>query len=224
MYQNEEIMRIKKAIPFTFGLKLWLILLLVSGISFLISSIKLNSSSSLNTLWLLPLTHFLSILICRSVFKKESGISLVMIQMVMACRYSILPILFAFDEYYTGVTVPGVDLQAAIGYMVYELLVVTLCIYTFTKLKIKKGIVDNKDKIKSEGTSKGILRYFTIFSIVYWLYIVLTSSKLRGRLLNFNIEINDTGLSTNEYMADVSGSEKIFFNIGLIVIFVVLLK
>jgi hypothetical protein len=212
---------------------IWNVLVVIATIATVLVAIFNNSFEKVGNLFLLPLAYLISLFIVRQVFYKQSGLALIILQSIMLCRYIVGPLLFAFDNEYTGITVNGANYETAVWYIVYELFAVSVAMWAFIKIKIS----NNKHELKRIKPKYQLLtikrntriRYFTIITLVFWMFIVATSSKLRGNLFNFRLLTReDLGftsyISSQEYNLDIPGAYKVFFSIGLIVLLVLLVE
>lgn len=197
-------------------LRTWKILFFISIVVSMFVLFYNRELNALENLFFLPFTYAFSLLIMRKVFIKQPGLALLIIEIIMVCRYLILPVLFAFDKNYTGVTISGADYAQATWLMVYELVIVSLTMSCWVSVKHEKLSIKEKKE-------NNFFRYSTVLVILFWFFIILTNDKLRGNLFKFRLltreEISSQGfISMNEYLSDIPGVYLIFFKIGLIVL------
>jgi hypothetical protein len=210
--------------------KLYLLLLFCGFIASTI--IIFYNLSPINNLALLPLTYAVSMLLVKNLYSKNKiGLALVIIEVIKACRYLVLPIMISQESLFDGVNIAPRHNESAVLLMTYELISVSLVMFfygrkakfvrTFKKIDNRKNTYGHNAKLvrifkKINNRQTTFLWY--IF-IVLGLFIVATEPSLRERLFNFTMSfVNEFGLGV-DFSAKISGTSRVFFLIGIITSF-----
>lgn len=198
----------------------WNSLFFVSAIVTIFTLFFNKSVNLVGNIALLPLAHCIYLCFARKLYRKQLGLSVLIVQIVMICRFIVIPLMFALNGTYTGVLVDSSKMELAVWYMFYEEVAVGVTAHLWASIKHK----DNPIQM-TVYEEKKYIRPLTMAIILFWFYIIIVNSKLRGYLLNFGLitraEMGFTQyISLAEYQTDIPGIFKIFFYIGLIVVFV----
>lgn len=198
----------------------WNCLFFVSVIVTIFTLFFNKSASMVSNVALLPLAHCIYLCLARKLYRKQPGLSVLIVQIVMLCRFIVIPLMFTLNNTYTGVLVDSSKMELAVWYMFYEEIIVGVVAHFWASIKHKDNPIQ---MIVYE--EKKYIRPLTMAIILFWFYIILVNSKLRGYLLNFSLitraEMGFTQyISLAEYQTDIPGIFKVFFYIGLIVVFV----
>ena len=203
------------------ALAVWNYLVILSIITTFFTAVYNKSNSLVDNLFVLPMAYFISLCFSRKTFRKQPGLALIIIEIIMFCRYIMIPILYALTDNYSGVRISN-RLNEAVWYMAYEEIIVGIIMNFWSSLVHKQSSLD-----QNAETEEKFIRPFTIVIVIFWFFIIAVNSKLRGYLFNFSLltrsEMGITGyITTQEYYSDIPGIYKIFFHIGLLVLFTVL--
>ena len=203
------------------ALTAWNYLALACIITAIFTAFYNKSSDLVDNLFVLPIAYFISLCFSRKTFRKQPGLALIIIETTMFCRYIMIPILYALTDNYSGVRVSD-QFNEAVWYMAYEGISVGVIMHLWSSLKHKQSSLDRN----TENEEK-FVRPFTVVIVLFWFFIIVVNSKLRGYLFNFSLltrnEMGITGyITTQEYYSDIPGIFRVFFHIGLLVLFTVL--
>lgn len=205
-------------------IKLWNYLLIISSITLLITLGFNRSSNLVENISLLPLAHCIYLFLAKKTYRKQPGLALLIMQIIIVCRYLVIPLLYAFLNEYTGILVDPSKMNAAVWYMFYELVAVGAVMRLWSS-------VSHRDQPSNLSVfeEKNYVRPFTLSIIVFWFFIITINEKLRGYLFNFSLltreEMGFTQyISLAEYQSDIPGIFKVFFYIGLIVLFTTIVQ
>lgn len=212
----EDKEKLKKKIALT----IWNYLVILCIITAFFTTIYNKSNSLVDNLFVLPIAYFISLCFAKKTFKKQPGLALIIIEVIMFCRFIMIPILYALTDNYSEVRISS-RLNEAVWYMAYEEIAVGMIMHFWSSLVHRQKLSDKNWKAEEK-----FFRPFTIVIIVFWFFIIATNSKLRGYLFNFSLltrsEMGITGyITTQEYYSDIPGIYKVFFHIGLLVLFTV---
>ena len=203
------------------ALMIWNYLVILCIITAFFTAVYNKSSGLVDNLFVLPIAYFISLCFARKTFRKQAGLSLIIIEVIMFCRFIMIPILYALTDNYSGVRISS-RLSEAVWYMAYEEIAVGMIMHLWSSVAHKRSSLD-----QNVETEEKFVRPFTIVIILFWFFIIVVNSKLRGYLFNFSLltrsEMGITGyITTQEYYSDIPGIYKVFFHIGLLVLFTVL--
>lgn len=203
------------------ALMIWNYLVILCIITAFFTAVYNKSSGLVDNLFVLPIAYFISLCFARKTFRKQAGLSLIIIEVIMFCRFIMIPILYALTDNYSGVRISS-RLSEAVWYMAYEEIAVGMIMHLWSSVAHKRSSLD-----QNVETEEKFVRPFTIVIILFWFFIIAVNSKLRGYLFNFSLltrsEMGITGyITTQEYYSDIPGIYKVFFHIGLLVLFTVL--
>ena len=116
---------------------IWNYLTILCIITAFFTAVYNKSSGLVDNLFVLPIAYFISLCFARKTFRKQSGLSLIIIEVIMFCRFIMIPILYALTDNYSGVRISS-QLSEAVWYMAYEEIAVGILIqsskYTATSL------------------------------------------------------------------------------------------
>ncbi|GAA0798404.1 hypothetical protein GCM10008910_22890 [Faecalicatena orotica] len=205
------------------ALNLWNALILVGIITTIIVIFFNRSVIIVSNLAILPASYVVNLLISRRIFSRQPGLALAIIEIILFCRCIMIPMLYAFDQSYTGVIVYRADLTNAVWLISYEIISVGLAMFVWSKIKHKDPYV------VSEIKEVNSLKYTTIFTILFFSFIIVVNAKLRGNLLNFSLLTREelglaAGTSKSEYLSDIPGVFRVFYKIGLVTIMTTLVR
>lgn len=200
-------------------------------------TILLYNLSPISNLALLPLTYALSMLLVKNWYSNDMGLALVIIEVIKACRYFVLPIMISQERLFDGVNIAPQYNESAVLLMSYELISVSLVMFfygpksklvrTFKKINNRKTFFYGRNvklvkTLKKSHNNKTTLIWY-IF-IVFGLFIVVTEPSLSARLFNFQMAIaNEFGFK-GDLNEKISGVYRVFFLIGIITVFAFLVK
>lgn len=167
--------------------------------------------SSISNLALLPLSYAFSMLLMKNYYKNNIGLALIIIEVVKAFRYIVLPILILQEKIFEGVNIAPQYNQTAVLLMSYELIIVSIVLYFIAK-KPKTFKILKK-------THTNNVTFMWYFLIAIGLFVILKEPLLQLRLFNFKMSVlNELKLSfdSNE---KISGFSRILFLLGIITTF-----
>jgi hypothetical protein len=176
--------------------------------------ISFYNLSPISNLALLPLTYAFSLLLVKNYYTNTMGLAVVIIEIIKACRYLVLPIMIANEHLFVGVNVAPKYNENAVFLMSYELICVSLVMF-FYKRKARLIL-----SFKKKDTEK--ITFLWYIFIMFGLFIVVVEPSLRARLFNYKmLLLNEVGINT-DLSTKISGVSSVFFLIGLITSFVFL--
>ena len=206
------------------ALKIWNVLIITSLVTSLITLCNNRMYQTVSSLPVLPVSYFICLILSRKLFRKQFGLALIIIEIVMVCRFIAIPLFYAYSSSYNGVLIYGANFNKAVWLMAYEEVSVGIMMFFIASIRH----YDIPTKLR-EMNRQPLIRPITIFLVVFWVIIVITNEKLRGQLLNFSLLTREEmglkdGTSLLEYLADIPGVYYVFFKIGLIVVFTIVVK
>lgn len=205
-------------------IRIWNCLFIISILVTFVTILHNELYSVVPNLAVLPFSYSISLLISKKMFRKQFGLALIIIEIVMLCRFIAIPLFYAFSKRYEGVLIFGSNCIMAVWLMSYEEIIVGIVMCFIASIKHKDIPLHRNDKHEQK-----MIRPVTIFLGIFWLFIIINNAKLRGQLLNFSLLTREQmGLAYNttpqEYNADIPGIYSVFFKIGLIVVFAIVIQ
>ena len=174
--------------------------------------------------FLIPMCYGVFQALGKKAFKRNSGIAFVIIQIIMFFRYVITPVITCsiHDQSRLFLYANSREhLGFAIFLILYEMSAVYLALYFIVPRfmginlsRTKQEVYTNFCKNKAEGKI-GIIQ---IFIVAFWFFIIARSPECRSYLFRFT-NINVQTISQQEYQSQISGTYLVFYYIGLIVIY-----
>lgn len=170
--------------------------------------------------FLLPMCYGFFQALGKKIFKRNSGIAFTIIQVIMFFRYVITPIITCsiYDQSRLFLYADSRNhLGFAIFLMLYEMSAVYLALYFIVPrfMGINLSITKKEAHMSKADGKIGIVQ---ISIIAFWLLIIVSSPECRSYLFRFT-DINVQTISQQEYQSQISGIYLVFYYIGLIVIY-----
>ena len=94
---------------------------------------------------------------------------MIIIEVIMFCRFIMIPILYALTDNYSGVRISS-RLSEAVWYMAYEEIAVGMIMHLWSSVAHKRSSLD-----QNVETEEKFVRPFTIVIILFWFFIIFHS-------------------------------------------------
>ena len=85
------------------ALKIWNVLIITSLVTSLITLCNNRMYQTVSSLPVLPVSYFICLILSRKLFRKQFGLALIIIEIVMVCRFIAIPLFYAYSSSYNGV-------------------------------------------------------------------------------------------------------------------------
>lgn len=203
------------------------ITLFLSGlIGALICGLKGSPEPTIHGYWLLPLAFGLLHLLIKKIYKYESGMGLLLFEIIALFRYVVTPVVTCLVHNYDGHIWATANLYTeSVFYMVFELCIVYLVMYFLIPYVKRTTITEyttenNKIYLGKFGVIKAII-------VMFFALILVINAPIRDMLFNFNVTSEAASSITytlSEYRSQIPGEYLIFYYLGLIIIYVQILK
>lgn len=174
--------------------------------------------------WILPFVFSIVVLCSKNAFYlfKDCSLAIMLIYIQMVLRYILTPVSLYIDNNYNQIHLDQ-NYSTAIWLMVYEMILVVWCLNFLAPRIITKT---NTTKIKEihldEKSNQNITHVTVPILIVFWIIIVATS-EMKKSLLVFSVS-SENHKSYTDLLNSISSVYIIFYDIGLVLIYVLILK
>lgn len=192
----------------------------------LICWLKGSPEPAVHCYWLLPLIFGFLHLLVKKIYKYEAGMGLLIFEIIAFLRYVVTPVVTCIIHKYDGHVWATTNLYTeSVFYMVFELVVVYLVMYFLIPYVNKKRIIehDSEDNVIYLGKF-GVIKAIIV---VCFALILISNAPIRDMLFNFNVTSEDVSNITytlSEYRSQIPGEYLIVYYLGLIIIYVQVLK
>lgn len=175
--------------------------------------------------WLLPLSFGVLHLLIDKIYKYEAGMGLLIFEIIAFLRYVVTPIVTCMVHDYDGhIWTTSDTYSEAAGYMILELSVAYLVMYFLIPYVRRKTRFEELPLGKAYLGEFGIIKAGIVFLFVF---ILIVNPPIRDMLFNLNITseaVSGITYTMAEYRSQIPGEYLVFYYLGLVVIYVQLLK
>ena len=175
--------------------------------------------------WSLPLSFGVLHLLIDKIYKYEAGMGLLLFEIIAFLRYVLTPIVTCMVHDYDGYIWTTSDTYSeAVGYVILELCVAYLVMYFLIPYVRRKTRFVELPLGKAYLEKFGIIKAGIVFLFVF---VLIVNPPIRDMLFNLNITseaVSGITYTMAEYRSQIPGEYLIGYYLGIVVIYVQLLR